>query len=91
MLGGGGAGCEQDRTHQTRAGCDRSASLAGRGFHAKSVDFPPLPVPLRQVRFDLSKTGRSVDELANDIGMPGVTIRLGEHAYRDPVQCDSRR
>ena len=48
---------------------------------------PGVGVALGQVVVVGPQTGRTVDQLADDVGLPGVPIGLGDHVDENPVQC----
>jgi DNA-binding MarR family transcriptional regulator/GNAT superfamily N-acetyltransferase len=62
--------------------------LAGGVLQPGSVALPPGPVARRQVVVLLAYSGGAVDELADEVGVPGVPVGLGDHVHQDLVQRD---
>ena len=62
--------------------------LAGRVLQPVPVAHPPRLVPGREVAVVGPQPGRPVDELADDVGLAGVPVGLGDHVHQDPVQRD---
>ena len=64
------------------------AGLAGGVLQPGPVALPPGPVARRQVVVLLAYSGGTVDELADDVGVPCVPVGLGDHVHEDLVQRD---
>src|SRR5689334_24646696 len=62
------------------------AGLARGALEPAPVGLPPRLVACRHVVVALTQAGRAVDELADDIGLPGVPVGLGDHVDQDLVQ-----
>ena len=62
--------------------------LAGRVLQPVPVAGPPRLVPRREVAVVGPDPGRPVDELADDVGVTGVPVGLGDHVHQDLVQRD---
>src|SRR6266550_2783770 len=62
------------------------ACLARGALEPAPVALPPRLVAGRHVVVALTQAGRAVDELADDIGLPGVPVGLGDHVDQDLVQ-----
>jgi DNA-binding MarR family transcriptional regulator/GNAT superfamily N-acetyltransferase len=62
--------------------------LARRVLQPVPVARPPRLVPGREVAVAGPYPGRPVDELADDVGVTGVPVGLGDHVHQDLVQCD---
>src|SRR5688572_7313250 len=56
-----------------------SCGLAGNLFKAGPVLFPPGPVDRRHVGVLFPQPDLSVEELADDVGVAGVAVGLGDH------------
>src|SRR5680860_1423213 len=80
--------------HASARGLDRAHSATGSapaGFlryalQLVAVSLPPPLVSWRHVVVAVTQPGCSVDELADDVGVTGVPIGLGDHVHEDAVQ-----
>ena len=62
------------------------AGLAGRALEPAPVALPPGLVARSHVVVAFPQAGGAVDELADDVGLPGVPVGLGDHVDQDLVQ-----
>src|SRR4051812_26114829 len=62
-----------------------AAGLPGDGLQPVAVALPPTLVARRQVVVAVEEAGGSVDELANDVGVPSVPVRLGDRVHQQAV------
>jgi DNA-binding MarR family transcriptional regulator/GNAT superfamily N-acetyltransferase len=62
--------------------------LAGGVLQLGAIAIPPGLVARRQVVVLLAYSGGAVDELADEVGVPGVPVGLGHHVHQDLVQRD---
>ena len=63
----------------------RPASLAALSSRLRKPSHA-VPISRRHIVIVLAKSGRSVDDLADDVGMPGVAVCLGNHMDEYPVE-----
>src|SRR4051794_10204632 len=65
-----------------------AAGLPRDRLQPVAVALPPSVVARRQVVVAVEQAGGSVDELANDVGVPGVPVRLGDRVHQEVLQRD---
>src|SRR6202022_186622 len=62
------------------------AALERRALEAAPVALPPRLVARRHVVVAVTQTSGAVDELADDVGLPGMPVGLGDHVDQDLVE-----
>src|SRR5581483_6485704 len=67
------------------ARCD-PGGLACRPLKSTPVLLPPGLVAWCQIVVAIAQARGAVDELADDVGLPGVPVGLGDHVNQDLVQ-----